>query len=260
MNSAREIGKKIADACRLATEPLAVYGSDNIPEGAVHLSVIDRCIAAAMVKMATGKGHSAFYLGGDAKTGCCPGGLSHTGYIERPSAISFFVSTGNPGIKDAPAEYLKASPDLVDRCFAAEGKITPPGKYLVVQTCATVPDSLSTVKAISCFGTAEQIRNLSALIHFDRADPFSPVIVPWGPACATIVSYPAGIATRAPAESAFVGPQDPTINRALPPDLMAIGLPIAVAGRVADNIDRSFITKRPAVAFPDRGEVDEKKR
>jgi hypothetical protein len=260
MDSVRMIGKKIANACRLATEPLAVYGSDNIPKGAVHLPVIDRCIAAAMVKMATGKGFSAFYLGGEAKSRCCPGGLSHTGYIERPPAIRFFVSTGNPGIKDAPAEYLKASPDLVDQCFAAEGKITPPGKYLVVQTCASVPDSLSTVKAISCFGTTEQIRNLSALVHFDRADPFSPVIMPWGPACATIVTYPAGIAEHAPAESAFIGPQDPTINRALPPDLMAIGLPIAVAGRVAENIDRSFITKRPAVAFPDRGEVDEKKR
>jgi hypothetical protein len=252
MDSVRMIGKKIADACRLATEPLAVYGSDSIPEGAVHLSVIHRCIAAAMVKMATGKGTAAFYLGGDAKTGCCPGGLSHTGYIERHSAISFFVSTGNPAVKDAPAEYLKASPELVDRCFEAEGTLTPLGNYLVVQTCASVPDSVADVKAISCFGNAEQIRNLSALVHFDRADPFSPVIMPWGPACATIVTYPARIAAHAPAESAFIGPQDPTVNWALHPDLMAIGLPVAVAKRVAENIDRSFITKRPSVAFPDR--------
>jgi uncharacterized protein (DUF169 family) len=259
MDSIQAVGKKIVDACRLSTEPLAVYGSDSIPEGAVHLSVIHRCIAAAMVKMATGKGTSAFYLGGDAKTGCCPGGLSHTGYIERPSAISLFVSTGNPGVKDAPAEYLKASPDLVDRCFEAEGKITPLGNYLVVQTCASVPDSVTPVKAISCFGNAEQIRNLSALVHFDRADPFSPVIMPWGPACATIVTYPAGMAEHAPAESAFIGPQDPTVNWALPPDLMAIGLPIAVARRVAENIDRSFITKRPSVAFPDRGAAHGKK-
>jgi hypothetical protein len=259
MDSIRVVGKKIAEACRLSTEPLAVYGAESIPHGGVHLSVIDRCIAAAMVKMATEKETSALYLGGDAKAGCCPGGLSHTGYIKRPPAISFFVSTGNPGIKDAPAEYLKASPDLVDRCFEAEGTITPIGKYLVVQTCASVPDALQTVKAISCFGTAEQIRNLSALVHFDRADPFSPVIVPWGPACATIVTYPAGIAAHAPAESAFMGPQDPTVNRSLPPDLMAIGLPVTVARRVAENIDRSFITKRPSVAFPDRGDAHGRK-
>jgi hypothetical protein len=259
MDSVRMIGKKIAEACRLSTEPLAVYGSESVPHGAVHLPVIHRCIAAAMVKMTMEKGISAFYLGSDAKTGCCPGGLSHTGYSVRPPSISFFVSTGNPGIKDAPAEYLKASPDLVDRCFEAEGKITPPGKYLVVRTCASVPDSLKTVKAISCFGNAEQIRNLSALVHFDRADPFSPVIMPWGPACATVVTYPAGLAANAPAESAFIGPQDPTVNWALPPDLLAIGLPIAVARRVAENRDRTFIAKRPSVAFPDHGAAPGKK-
>jgi hypothetical protein len=252
MDPVRVVGKKIAAACRLATEPLAVYGSENIPDGAVHLSVIHRCIAAAMIRIATEKGISAFYLGSDAKKGCCPGGLSHTGYMTRPPAISYFVATGRPGIPDAPAEYLKADPDLVDRCFEAEGRITPPGKYLVVRTCASVPDSVKTVKAISCFGNAEQIRNLSALVHFDRADPFSPVLVPWGPACATVVTYPAGLAERAPPESAFIGPQDPTVNWALPPDMMAIGLPIAVARRVAENISKSFITKRPSVAFPDR--------
>ncbi|MCE5298447.1 MAG: DUF169 domain-containing protein [Methanoregulaceae archaeon] len=253
MDSVRVVGKEIATACRLSTEPLAVYGSDSVPEGAVHLHEVHRCIAAAMVKMATERGVSAFYLGSDAKTGCCPGGLSHTGYITRPPAISFFVSTGRPGIPDAPAEYLKASPGLVDQCFDAEGKITPLGKYLVVRTCASVPDSVKGVKAISCFGNAEQIRNLSALVHFDRADPFSPVLVPWGPACATVVTYPAGMAEHAPAESAFLGPQDPTVNWALSPDLMAIGLPIGVARRIAENLNESFIAKRPSVAFPDHG-------
>ncbi|NTW91001.1 MAG: DUF169 domain-containing protein, partial [Erysipelotrichaceae bacterium] len=105
------VGKKIVSACRLSTEPLAVYGSDSIPQGAVHLPEVHRCIAAAMVNMAIEKRVSAFYLGSDAKTGCCPGGLSHTGYIMCPPAISFFVSTGRPGIPDAPAEYLKASPE-----------------------------------------------------------------------------------------------------------------------------------------------------
>lgn len=253
MDSVRVVGKKIAAACRLLTEPLAVYGSDRIPQRAVQLPEVHRCIAAAMVKMATEKGVSAFYLGSDSKTGCCPGGLSHTGYITRPPAISFFVSTGRPGIPDAPAEYLKASPELVDRCFEGEGKIIPLGKYLVIRTCASVPDSVKWVKAISCFGNAEQIRNLSALVHFDRADPFSPVIVPWGPACATVVTYPAGMTEYAPAESAFLGPQDPTVNWVLSPDMMAIGLPIGVARRVAENIDESFIVKRQSVAFPDHG-------
>ena len=221
------------------------------PRGLFIFRFIDRCIAAAMVKMATGKGTSAFYLGGDAKTGMLPGRALPYRVHRAPALQSVFLS--RPGILRSRMllqSILRQVLTWSTGALRLKGTITPPGKYLVVQTCASVPDSLSTVKAISCFGNAEQIRNLSALVHFDRADPFSPVIVPWGPACATIVTYPAGIAAHAPADSAFMGPQDPTINRALPPDLMAIGLPIAVAGRVAENIDRSFITKRPRLLFP----------
>lgn len=257
MPSVRTVGERIASACRLQTEPLAVYGSEEIPEGAAALPELHRCIAAAMVRIATGQGLQAFYLGSEVRSGCCPGGLSHTGYLTRPPGIRYFVSTGRPDVPDSPAEYLKASPDLVDRCFEAIGAITPPGTYLVVRTCSSVPETLPEVRAISCFGTAEQIRNISALVHFDRADPFLPVLVPWGPACATVVTYPAGMAGHAPRGSAFMGPQDPTLNWALPPGMMAIGLPYRMARGIVEQIDRSFIVKRPSVAFPDHGDVAE---
>ena len=82
------------------------------------------------------------------------------------------------------------------------------------------------------FGTAEQMRNMAALVHFDRDNPFSPVIVPWGPSCATFISYPAGLAANAPKNTAFMGPQDPTQNRGLPPDMMAMGIPATLAERM----------------------------
>jgi hypothetical protein len=247
----RDLGSRIMTAFHLSPLPLVSYGSQTPPEGGVPLSTVHRCIATAMVRMATGQGPDVVFLGSDAKSGCCPGGLSHTGYITRPPANSYFVSTGRPDIPDAPAEFLKASPELVDRCFAAVGTITPPGKYLVIRTCESVPDSISRVLAVTCFGTAEQIRNLAALVHFDRPEPFFPVLVPWGPACATLVSYPGGLAANAPAESAFLGPQDPTFNYALPSDMLGIGLPFDIARRVEENIGRSFVARRPEVAFPD---------
>jgi hypothetical protein len=61
------------------------------------------------------------------------------------------------------------------------------------------------------------------------------------------------MAANAPPDSAFLGPQDPTLNYALPPDILGIGLPVGVARRVAENIGRSFISKRTEVAFPDHG-------
>ncbi len=254
----RELSRMLASAFRLTKKPLAVYGSEKPPGDAVPLPSVHRCIAVAMIRMAGDEGPPAVYFGADVRQGCCPGGLSHTGYITRPPAISWFVSTGRPGIPDAPAEYLKAGPELVDACFDAIGPITPAGPYLVIRTCESVPDDETGVRAISCFGNAEQIRNMAALVHFDRAEPFFPVLVPWGPACGTLVSYPAGMAAGAPRDSAFMGPQDPTANHALPPDLLAIGLPVAVARRMAENIGRSFISRRSGVAFPDRSSGPER--
>ena len=61
------------------------------------------------------------------------------------------------------------------------------------------------------------------------------------------------MAENAPENSAFMGPQDPTQNRNLPPDMMAIGIPAAMAVKMVKNLDMSFITRLPQVAFPRHG-------
>jgi hypothetical protein len=91
---------------------------------------------------------------------------------------------------------------------------------------------------------------MAALIHFDRDDPFSPVIVPWGSACSTYITFPAGLADYTPRDTAFMGPQDPTQNHSLPPDMMALGIPAEMAAGMVKNLNASFIVRRPQVAFP----------
>jgi len=202
--------------------------------------------------MAAGKEITAIYVSADSQEGCCPGGVTHMGFHPVPDHIKYFVSTGRKDIMGGAAEYLKSSPDMVERCFKALGKVTPPGKYLVVQAFEMLPDGKNEIRSICCFGTAEQIRNMAALVHFDRDDPFSPVIVPWGPSCSTFITYPAGMAENAPKNTAFMGPQDPTQNRNLPPDMMAMGIPAEMVIRMAENLDSSFVVRRPQVAFPRR--------
>ncbi|MEN6443032.1 MAG: DUF169 domain-containing protein [Methanoregula sp.] len=249
----REIGARLASAFRLTTRPLAVYGAKTLPGGTVHLPEVNRCFAVSLFRMATEKGLSAIHVSADSGVGCCEGGLAHMGFHPEPDDIRYFVSTGKKDVRGGAAEYLKASPDLVERCLKAFGTITPPGKYLIIQTCETLPDKNPGVRSICCFGTAEQIRNMAALVHFDRDDPFSPVIVPWGSSCSTFITFPAGMAENAPKNSAFIGPQDPTQNRNLPADMMAIGIPAGLAVRMAENLDASFIVRRPQVAFPRHG-------
>jgi hypothetical protein len=240
----REIGERLKAAFRLTTRPLAVYGSETLPAGISPMNGVNRCFAVSLFRMATGNEVSAIYVSAETGEGCCPGGLYHVGYIPVPGDIRYFVSTGRKDVRGGAAEYLKASPDLVEQCTLAAGPIHPPGKYLIVQACETLPDAGPGVRSLCCFGTGEQIRNMAALIHF------SPVIVPWGSSCSTFITFPAGLAENTPRDTAFMGPQDPTQNHSLPPDMMALGIPAGMAERMVKNLDASFITRRPQVAFP----------
>ena len=244
------LGQKFSLAGRLELNPLCVFGSEEPPSGAVVASSLNRCIARAMLMMASKDEASAIYISSDDK-GCCPGGLAWLGLIEMPQTTKYFVSTGRKDFRGGAAEHLKATPDLFERSVEARGKVTPPGKYIVVQDCSSVSGNPG-VKSILCFGSAEQVRNLAGLAHFSTADPFSPVIMPWGPSCATFVTYPAGMAAKAPKMAAFTGPVDPTGNAWLSPDLMAMGIPIEKAREMARNLEESFIIKRPKVAYPER--------
>jgi len=247
----KEIGARLASAFRLSTRPLAVYGSEIPPSGILPLADVNRCFAVSLFRIATGNVVSAIYASADTSDGCCPGGISHMGFAPEREEIRYFVSTGRKDVRGGAAEFLKSGPEKVEACFKAMGKVTPPGKYLIVSACDALPDKNPGIRSICCFGTAEQIRNMAALIHFDRDDPFSPVIVPWGPSCASFISYPAGMAANAPGNTAFMGPQDPTQNHSLPPDMMALGIPAEMAERMVKNLDSSFVTRRPRVAFPD---------
>jgi len=90
---------------------------------------------------------------------------------------------------------------------------------------------------------------MAALIHFNQDDPFSPVIVPWGPSCPTFIRYRAGMTENTPKNTAFNGSQDPAQNHSHPPDMMALGIPAGMAVDMVMNLDASFIIRRPQVAF-----------
>lgn len=248
-NSIKEIGKSLKTGGKLNTNPLAVYGSETIPEGAVPMCSLDRCVAKAVMLASVGDNESALYISKDNLRGCCPGAMTYLGYTKPLKFIKYFVSTGNEKFRGGEAEYLKASPEHVEEFLEAIGEIKQLGKYLVIQRCKDVKDDVD-VKSILCFGNGEQIRNLSSLIHFRTKNPFNSISVPFGPACSTFITYPAGMAEKTPEETAFVGPVDPTGNVWFPPEYMAIGIPLEIAIGMHEDLDSSFTAKRPEVAFP----------
>jgi hypothetical protein len=246
-----EIGRRLTQAGRLKIRPLCIYGSERITEGVVPSTSVSPCIARAILTVAIHGEKPPIYVSADMGERCCEGGLAHFGFKGFDPGIKYFVSTGWKGFRDGAAEFLRASPELVEENQRLMGKITPPGKYLVIRPCADLVDEDPGVRSVLCFGMAEQIRNMCSLVHFRSRDPFREVHVPQGASCASFVSYAAGMVEKAPSDAVFAGPCDPTGNSWFPPDHLSLAIPIGIARRMSEDLESSFITKRPAVAYPE---------
>jgi hypothetical protein len=248
--SLSEVGNRLTQAGRLKTRPLCVYGSQGIPGGVAPSTSVNSCVARAIFTLATHQETPPIYVTANMPERCCPGGLAQLGFTEFVPGIKYFVSTRSKDYRNGAAEFLRASPELVEENRKLMGKITPPGKYLVIQSCADLVNEDRGVRSILCFGIAEQIRNLCSLVQFRSRDPFREILVPQGASCASFVSYAAGMVENAPADAAFVGPCDPTGNSWFPPDHLSIAFPIKIAKRISVDLESSFIIKRPTVAYP----------
>jgi hypothetical protein len=213
-------------------------------------------VARAITTVAFREQSPAIYVTAEMPEACCPGGLAHFGFTEFNPGIKYFVSTGSKTFRNGQAEFLRATPELFEENRKLMGKITPPGKYVIIRPCTDLTSEDPGLRSILCFGNAEQIRNMVALVHFSARNPFREVLVPQGASCASFVSYAAGMVEKAPADTVFVGPCDPTGNTWFPQDHLSLAIPIKMAKRMADDLEDSFVTKRPFVAYPEhRAEV-----
>ena len=247
-----DIGRRLTKAGRLTLRPLCVYGSEEPPSRGIPSTEISSCIAKAIFTSALFSGTPPIYVGEDTLEDCCGGGAAMFGFRRFAPGIKYFVSTGTKSFRNGAAEYLRASPELVEENQRLVGRITPPGRYVVIQACDDLSGDDPGVRSVLCFAGAEQARNLCGLVHFHSVDPFTEVLVPQGPSCASFVSFAAGMAERAPENAVFLGPCDPTGNSWFPPDMMSIAIPIKMARRMCDDLANSFIVKRSQVAYPRR--------
>jgi len=247
-----EIGRKLIQAGRLEVRPLCVYGSSTIPEGSVPSTSISPCIAKAIVTQAFQEGRPPIYVAAQMPDTCCGGGLAHFGFTKFNPGVKYFVSTGSKDFRNGAAEYLRATAQLVEESQQRMGKITPPGKYVIIRPCSDLVNEDPGVKSLLCFATAERIRNMCSLAQFRSTNPFHEVLAPWGASCSSFVSYAAGMVENAYTDAVFLGPFDPTGNSWFPQDYLSLAIPIKVARRMAQDLESSFIIKRPSVAYPEK--------
>ncbi len=249
----KEIGGRLKKAGRLVKSPLCVYGANSRPENAVPSHKIDRCIAKTIFKLSSIKKCDSICIGQEDLEGCCPGGQAWLGYKHFLPLLKYFISTGTKEFRGGAAEYLLANPEVADQQLNSVGSITPLGKYTIIQKSESMNEENVEpvdIKSFLCFGHSEQIRNLCSLAYF-RSNNSNIASIPWGPSCASFVTYPARLIDSNLKNDVIVGPTDPTGNYWFPEDYLSLGIPFNIANQMALDLDSSFIMKRPKVAFPE---------
>ena len=246
--SIRQIGALLANAVNMKTKPVCVYGTDLIPENAVRSSLLSDCLAWNIFQMAVGKVKIPVYAGNEpGQIFCrCMGGPAWFGYERFDPRLPGLMSTGFAAAKQA-GKHLKDNEKIACETYKAVGEIKPLGRYVVMRRCDDLQEDPG-VKCIICFAGGEQIRDLCALAHFSSHDVFNLISVPWGPACATMVTYPAGMAENASSPRIFIGPTDPSARVWLPENCLAMGIPVEIARKMAEDVVSSFLAKRDNVS------------
>jgi hypothetical protein len=233
--------------------PVCVYGSDRIPENALRSSLINDCLACSILQIAEGRIGGPVYAGDDpGQVFCrCMGGPAWFGYREFDPRLPGLMSTGlmptESNAEKQDGKHLKENYEVACETYRAVGAIKRLGKYVVISRCDDLNDD-SSVKCIICFASGEQIRDLCTLAHFSSHDVFDLISFPWGPACATLVTYPAGMAENASSSRIFLGPTDPSARIWLPEDCRVMGIPTEIARKMAEGVQRSFLAKRDNAA------------
>ncbi len=110
-----------------------------------------------------------------------------------------------PATAKQDGKHLKENENIACETYKAVGEIKTLGRYVVMRRCDDFQEDPG-VKCIVCFASGEQIRDLCALAHFGSHNVFNLISVPWGPACATLVTYPAGMAENASLSQISIGP------------------------------------------------------
>ncbi len=252
MNSlAKTINDRLAKAGPLNHRIIGVYGCEVKPAGAVTVGSVIRnghpCLAKALFKMSTHQDIPAIYVSKDAAKESCPGSMMWFGFMDFPPQIERMFSSDSPA---GDSMCIKRTSKLCAATLRDMGKFTPAGKYLVLQVLDKIDDGAGALKSILCFGSAGQIRNLGALIHFGESRAFTPIMAPWGSGCATFVAFPAGMASDCPKDTAFISPVVPEANSWLPADLFALAIPIDMAVRMAEGYESSFAVRKPETTYP----------
>jgi len=259
----------IAKAIKLQYQPVALFWSNEKPQGAMQFSE-NKWGCVMWLAAAAARGKSAV---ADAKTfGCFGGGVGlgfgnqYKNFPGGEEGFCHFLSTGNVARVGGPelAEKIKPymttesydnflhgeryikSPALVEK-FVKTLPITDiPEKYVVFQPLDKIDPAGEKPQVVILFVNPDQLSALTVLANYGRGDNEN-VIIPYAAGCQTIGIYPYREAKSAKPR-AVIGLTDLSarvyIRKQLNnPNLMTFAAPFALFEEMEQNVPGSFLER-----------------
>lgn len=239
----KEMDDKLCDALGISEPPIAVYYTDEKPEGAFewncqggHFCPIGRMAA---VRKGTPMSVNGEHPG-------CMGGAFSLGWNEsmRPGFEEFLSHDA-----EGRGERYKKTPELV-RALIAERKFIPAtGKYCIFIKLEDLPEDI-TPEVVAFYADPDGISGLIWLASYGRPGQ-NATIAPFSAGCGSIVSEPRAQALEAEPK-AVLGMFDPSARQLMEPDFLTFAVPYGMFIEMVENLPGSFVEIDPWLKIKNR--------